>query len=351
MPEDLLTALSRRVVIADGATGTMLQAHDLSLDDFEGHEGCNEILNVTRPDVVRSLHDAFFAVGVDAVETNTFGANLANLGEYGIEGRIRELARAGAAVAAEAAGDWSTPERLPDTVNSTSLEQEPWLTPDGDALYFMSGRQAPGVGPNGIYVSKKQANGAWGQAEPVAGGDINLPGTVTHCFLAFDLPGEAPAHTFISIRPRVPGGTPSPDIYTTRAVDGVWQPAQRYADRLLDSIANKCRFNVVTHDDLTLGVVSVHDFGKFHTLLFVQYDPKSKEWKGPIVEAPFNDWNIDGACPHFQANGERMIWAAGYDRGPDLISGSANHTGGLYDLYWLPTSELAAYYKARAGVG
>ena len=61
MPEDLLTALSRRVVIADGATGTMLQAHDLSLDDFEGHEGCNEILNVTRPDVVRSLHDAFFA--------------------------------------------------------------------------------------------------------------------------------------------------------------------------------------------------------------------------------------------------------------------------------------------------
>ena len=70
MSDDLLTALSRRVLIADGATGTMLQAHDLTLDDFEGHEGCNEILNVTRPDVVRSLHDAFFEVGVDAVETN-----------------------------------------------------------------------------------------------------------------------------------------------------------------------------------------------------------------------------------------------------------------------------------------
>ncbi len=110
MTEDLLTALSRRVVIADGATGTMLQAHDLSLDDFQGHEGCNEVLNVTRPDVVRSLHDAFFAVGVDAVETNTFGANLANLGEYGIEHRIRELAQAGAAIAAEAARDWSTPD-------------------------------------------------------------------------------------------------------------------------------------------------------------------------------------------------------------------------------------------------
>ena len=49
---NLLAALRERVVVADGAMGTMLQAHDLGLDDFEGHEGCNEILNVTRPDVV-----------------------------------------------------------------------------------------------------------------------------------------------------------------------------------------------------------------------------------------------------------------------------------------------------------
>jgi 5-methyltetrahydrofolate--homocysteine methyltransferase len=108
MNDDLLTTLSRRVVIADGATGTMLQAHDLSLDDFEGHEGCNEVLNVTRPDVVRSLHEAFFDVGVDAVETNTFGANLANLAEYGIQSRIRELAQAGAQIAADTARDYST---------------------------------------------------------------------------------------------------------------------------------------------------------------------------------------------------------------------------------------------------
>ena len=62
----LREALATRVVVADGAMGTMLQAHDLGLDDFEGHEGCNEILNVTRPDVVRSVHDAYFDVGVDA---------------------------------------------------------------------------------------------------------------------------------------------------------------------------------------------------------------------------------------------------------------------------------------------
>ncbi len=88
--------------------GTMLQAADPSLDDFQGHEGCNEILNITRPELVQSVHDAYFAVGVDCVETNTFGANLANLGEYGIEDRIFELAEAGAAVARRVADDWST---------------------------------------------------------------------------------------------------------------------------------------------------------------------------------------------------------------------------------------------------
>jgi 5-methyltetrahydrofolate--homocysteine methyltransferase len=107
----LLAAIRERVVVADGAMGTMLQAHDLSLDDFEGYEGCNEILNVTRPDVVRGVHDAYFAVGSDAVETNTFGANYANLGEYGISERIYELAEAGARLAREVADGWSTPDR------------------------------------------------------------------------------------------------------------------------------------------------------------------------------------------------------------------------------------------------
>ncbi|HEY9411523.1 MAG TPA: methionine synthase [Jiangellaceae bacterium] len=110
-PAALRQALSERVVVADGAMGTMLQAAELTLDDFQGHEGCNEILNVTRPDVVRSIHDAYFAVGIDCVETNTFGANWANLGEYGISDRIHELAQTGAALAREVADGWTTPDR------------------------------------------------------------------------------------------------------------------------------------------------------------------------------------------------------------------------------------------------
>ena len=106
-----LTALYERVVVADGAMGTMLQAAEPSLDDFQGHEGCNEILNVTRPDVVAGIHAAYFDAGADCVETNTFGANLANLAEYGIQDRIEELARAAAGIAREVASGYSTPDR------------------------------------------------------------------------------------------------------------------------------------------------------------------------------------------------------------------------------------------------
>jgi 5-methyltetrahydrofolate--homocysteine methyltransferase len=112
VPTSLLDALADRILIADGAMGTMLQAAELSVDeDFQGLEGCNEVLNVTRPDVVRSVHDAYFAAGADCVETNTFGANLSNLGEYDIPHRIRELSEAGARIARESADHWSTAER------------------------------------------------------------------------------------------------------------------------------------------------------------------------------------------------------------------------------------------------
>src|SRR6202050_4458631 len=83
---ELSAVLGDRVVVADGAMGTMLQASDAALEDFDGHEGCNEILNVTRPDIVRAVHDGYLEAGVDCVTTNTFGANLSNLGEYGMSG-------------------------------------------------------------------------------------------------------------------------------------------------------------------------------------------------------------------------------------------------------------------------
>ncbi|WP_406417873.1 methionine synthase [Streptomyces sp. NBC_00873] len=105
--EALREALATRVVVADGAMGTMLQAQDPTLEDFQHLEGCNEILNVTRPDIVRSVHEEYFAVGVDCVETNTFGANASALGEYDIPERIHELSESGARIAREVADEFT----------------------------------------------------------------------------------------------------------------------------------------------------------------------------------------------------------------------------------------------------
>ncbi|MFY1675503.1 methionine synthase [Streptomyces sp. WMMC905] len=101
--ETLREALATRVVVADGAMGTMLQSHDPSMEDFQQLEGCNEVLNATRPGIVRSVHDAYLATGVDCVETNTFGANHTALAEYDIAARAHELSEAGARIAREAA--------------------------------------------------------------------------------------------------------------------------------------------------------------------------------------------------------------------------------------------------------
>jgi 5-methyltetrahydrofolate--homocysteine methyltransferase len=102
----LLEAISTRVVVADGAMGTMIQEAGPSLDDFQQLEGCNEVLNVTRPDIIKSIHRRYLDAGSEAIETNTFGANLANLAEYDIEDRIAELAEAGARLAREVADEY-----------------------------------------------------------------------------------------------------------------------------------------------------------------------------------------------------------------------------------------------------
>ena len=109
--QQLLDAIKSRVVVADGAMGTMIQEASPSMDDFQNYEGCNEILNVTRPDIISSIHAQYLKAGAEAIETNTFGANFANLAEYGIEDRIEELALAGAQVARQVADDFSTDEK------------------------------------------------------------------------------------------------------------------------------------------------------------------------------------------------------------------------------------------------
>ncbi len=110
---DFLAALDQRVLIFDGAFGTWVQGQDLTADDFGGPEleGCNEHLVVTRPDLIAAMHRAFFEVGVDAVETATFGAFPIVLAEYGIADKTHQINVDAARIAREVADEFATPER------------------------------------------------------------------------------------------------------------------------------------------------------------------------------------------------------------------------------------------------
>jgi len=111
--EELRALMAERILVLDGATGTMLQSKDLGPDDFGGAEleGCNEILVRTRPDVILDVHRAYLAAGADLIETDTFGGTPLVLAEYGLEGDARALNRRAAGLAVEAAAEFSTPDK------------------------------------------------------------------------------------------------------------------------------------------------------------------------------------------------------------------------------------------------
>jgi len=107
----LLDLAAEKVLVLDGAMGTMIQRAGLGPDDFAGHEGCNELLVETRPDVIRAIHEGYLAAGCDVLECNTFGAFPVVLEEYGLAHRARDLARTAARLALGAARDASTADR------------------------------------------------------------------------------------------------------------------------------------------------------------------------------------------------------------------------------------------------
>ena len=110
----LYHALNTRILVIDGAMGTMLQQANLTAEDFGGPvlEGCNENLVITRPDVVKGVHKAYFEAGADIVETNSFGGTKVVLAEYDLQDHSHHLNFASARLAREAAAELSTPDRL-----------------------------------------------------------------------------------------------------------------------------------------------------------------------------------------------------------------------------------------------
>ncbi len=86
-------------VVFDGAFGTQVQSANLAPGDFDGRKECNEILNLTRPDIVRKIHAEYLSAGANVIETNTFGASRPKLTEKGLAGKVYEINRAGAVLA------------------------------------------------------------------------------------------------------------------------------------------------------------------------------------------------------------------------------------------------------------
>src|ERR687887_2640890 len=96
---DFLQTVRERVVIYDGAMGTNIQFRNPSVDDFWGKEGCNELLVLSRPDIIKDIHASFLSIGCDVVETDTFGATRIVLGEYDLQNKVAEINRAAVKIA------------------------------------------------------------------------------------------------------------------------------------------------------------------------------------------------------------------------------------------------------------
>lgn len=113
MKESLQHAIQQRILILDGAMGTMIQQEELTAADFGGEEleGCNEMLVLTRPDVIQRIHEQYLEAGADLIETNTFGATSVVLAEYDISDKAREINLAAARLARAAADAFQTPDK------------------------------------------------------------------------------------------------------------------------------------------------------------------------------------------------------------------------------------------------
>ena len=140
---NLLDLLRERVVVFDGAMGTQLHAADLDLDAYWGQEGNSEVLNLSRPDVVASIHANYFKAGADCVETNTFGGNKIVQGEYDAADKVHEINVAAARIAKEVAsgfpgrfvvGSIGPGTKLPTLGNATFKELEDSYTVQVDGL-------------------------------------------------------------------------------------------------------------------------------------------------------------------------------------------------------------------------
>jgi 5-methyltetrahydrofolate--homocysteine methyltransferase len=159
-------AVEKRVLVFDGAMGTQIQGFDLKASDFGGKEGANDLLTLTRPDLVEAIHGRYFAAGCDVVETNTFGSSRLKLDEYGLGHRTYEVNFRAAILARRAAERHATPGQprfVAGSMGPTGMlpsSSDPALSSiTGDALekiYFEQARALIDGGADAILIETQQ---------------------------------------------------------------------------------------------------------------------------------------------------------------------------------------------------
>src|SRR4051794_3632100 len=119
---DIRKELEKRILVIDGAMGTMIQRYDLTEEDFRGErfrnhpsdlKGNNDLLNLTRPDVIKAIHAEYLNAGADIIETNTFSTQVISLADYQMEDLAYEMSYEGARIAREVVNEYNlkTPEK------------------------------------------------------------------------------------------------------------------------------------------------------------------------------------------------------------------------------------------------
>jgi 5-methyltetrahydrofolate--homocysteine methyltransferase len=323
---DYLDLVRERVVVFDGATGTYLQALELTADDYGGPdlEGCTDILCLTRPEIIGQMHRDYFLAGADVVETNSFGAFGPPLGEYGLVDRAHEMNVAAASIARGVADELSTPDRprfvagsMGPGTKSPTLAQIPYAQLRDDYEVMARGLLEGGVDLFIIetqfdLLAVKAAINATRRAMAAVGREVPLQVQVTIELTGRMLPGTEIAAALAALDPM------RPDIIGLNCATGPTEMGEH-----LRHLSQHARMPVSVLPNA--GLPSVVD-GKMH------YDLGPEEFVGHVRRF-IEDFGVRvvGGCCGTTPEYIRQLAEAAATATPALRD--ADHEDGLASLY------------------
>jgi hypothetical protein len=236
-------------------------------------------------------------------------------------------------------GKWSTPELLPEPINSPYTDTEPMISADGRTLIFQSNRPG-GMGNSDLYIVKKKAGSEeWGEVKNM-GYPFNTK-YKDHCLVMAKNPNGEEVAYWATKRPLEKGFGSGDILMSKKLANGKWSEPVN-AGKAVNTGQNQCRF--VPGIGNKIGIVTDHD-KSHHQDFLVHWDDKTGQWVGPRIPA---GWNSPGGqsdgCGRFSPSGKKWIWSSGRD----LPAGYSFPD--RFNLYWLHTDSILDYYWHITGI-